>query len=191
VRRLSAATASLAISSAARERTRGCRCHHVRHGHEAPPSRRAREYPDASCPHGTTRTDAPIAITARPVPRGSVQSGFCEAADGGCGTRVHGGLAETFRFHVCTHAPLTLLEDLGTSVGPFASRGDAWPAPVGQDDAGPRNRQAAGAAYFDLESDRDRAKLTDIEDTLGRLSASWSCSTRSTACRSFSNPYAV
>jgi uncharacterized protein len=26
-----------------------------------------------------------------------------------------------------------------------------------------------GAAYFDLESDRDRAKLTDIEDTLGRL----------------------
>lgn len=27
-----------------------------------------------------------------------------------------------------------------------------------------------GAAYFDLESDRDRAKLTDIEDTLGRLS---------------------
>ncbi len=30
--------------------------------------------------------------------------------------------------------------------------------------------KARGAAYFDLESDRDRAKLTDIEDTLGRLS---------------------
>ncbi len=29
--------------------------------------------------------------------------------------------------------------------------------------------EQGGADYFDLESDRDRAKLTDIEDTLGRL----------------------